>query len=242
MDKGTVTNSGRLFLIPAPIADDRVAETMPAINQEIARGLNVFITEEIKTAVRFLRQIGYSRRPEEVTFHVLNEHTSRTEYVSFLDEAGRGTDTGLLSEAGMPCLADPGAGLVRLAHARGIRVIPLPGPSAIVQALVASGMNGQRFVFHGYLPVNRQERAARLRELESDAIRHDRTQVFIEAPYRNQALLETILQSLKERTCLCIAANIGGPGESIATMTVKEWKRQIPQINKQPAVFLLDKG
>jgi 16S rRNA (cytidine1402-2'-O)-methyltransferase len=242
MNKPTTMDKGKLYLIPAPISDARVAETIPAINQEIIRGLNIFITEEVKTAVRFLRQVGFQKRPEEVTFYVLNEHTSRAEYVSYLDGAERGKDVGLLSEAGMPCLADPGAGLVRLAHDKGIRVVPLSGPSAIVQALIASGMNGQNFIFHGYLPIHRHERTARLRELETDALRHDRTQVFIEAPYRNQALLESLLQCLKEHTCLCVATNIGSRGESISTMPVKEWKRRIPQINKQPAVFLIGRG
>ena len=170
---------------------------------------------------------------------LLDEHTHVTEFEKLLTPILRGNDTGLLSEAGCPAIADPGAGLVRLAHQKNIRIRPLVGPSSILLALMASGLNGQRFVFHGYLPVEPDRRARKLVQLEKDSVTREQTQIFIETPYRNQKLLESILLTCRGGTVLCIASNLTLAGETISTRTVNDWKQALPDLHNQPAVFLL---
>jgi 16S rRNA (cytidine1402-2'-O)-methyltransferase len=173
---------------------------------------------------------------------VLDEHTQVREFGNLLAPLLAGIDTGLLSEAGCPAIADPGAGLVRLAHQKNIRVVPLVGPSSILLALMSSGLNGQRFAFHGYLPVENSKRIKKIIELEKSSITSDQTQIFIETPYRNQKLLETITATCRQGTALCVACNLTLPGELIATRTIKEWKRLSPDLANKPAVFLLHGG
>jgi 16S rRNA (cytidine1402-2'-O)-methyltransferase len=169
----------------------------------------------------------------------LNEHTQTREFENLLAPLLRGKDTGLLSEAGCPAIADPGAGLVRLAHQKNLRVVPLVGPSSILLALMSSGLNGQGFAFHGYLPVENSKRVKKIIELEKNSITSDQTQIFIETPYRTQKLLEAITATCREGTALCIACNLTLPSEFIATRTIKEWKRVSPDLSNKPAVFLL---
>jgi 16S rRNA (cytidine1402-2'-O)-methyltransferase len=231
--------AGILYLIPAPLGLGDIAWAIPpAVRQSIA-GLAHFIVEHPKTARQFLKQIGCVLPIQIIKMEVLDEHTRTTEFEKLLAPVLSGNDVGLLSEAGCPAIADPGAGLVRLAHQKNIRVRPMVGPSSILLALMASGLNGQRFVFHGYLPVEPDRRTKKLVQLEKDSITRDQTQIFIETPYRNQKLLESLLRACKGDTVLCIASNLTLAEEHIATRTVNDWKHALPDINDQPAVFLL---
>jgi 16S rRNA (cytidine1402-2'-O)-methyltransferase len=232
-------NKGRLFLIPTLLSDEPAEKVLPESTLSTIRLLSHFIVEEPRTARRFLRKAGMLRDFEEISFHILNEHTRAEEITAFLDKTEQGEDTGLLSEAGTPCIADPGASIVSLAHRRGIRVIPLHGPSSILLALMASGFNGQNFAFTGYVPIDKILRAKRLKELEKIVYDRDQTQIFIETPYRNLPLFEAILENCRADTLLCIAAGLTGPDESIQVMTIREWKQRPPDIHKKPAVFLL---
>jgi 16S rRNA (cytidine1402-2'-O)-methyltransferase len=230
---------GILYLIPAPLGLGDIAWAIPpAVRQHIS-GLGHFIVEHPKTARQFLKQIGCILPIQTIKMEVLDEHTRVTEFEKLLAPVLAGNDTGLLSEAGCPAIADPGAGLVRLAHQKNIRIRPLVGPSSILLALMASGLNGQRFVFHGYLPVEPDRRAKTLVQLEKDSIAHDQTQIFIETPYRNQKLLESILHACRGGTVLCVASNLTLTEETISTKTVNDWKQALPDLHNQPAVFLL---
>lgn len=237
-----MTAKGKLYLIPAllgPVAPERA---LPAFNMEIISLLNEFIVEEERTARRFLRSIGYTRSFDEVTLHLLNEHTKDEETSAYLQSAKDGRDIGLLSEAGTPCIADPGSAIVRQAHLAGITVVPLVGPNSLLLALMASGMNGQHFTFHGYLPAKTEERAQKLKMLEKEAYARHVTHLFIETPYRNMALLESVIQHCRPATLLCIACDITLETEFIATKTVGEWKKKLPSLGKRPAVFLIAEG
>ena len=233
---------GNLYLIPTPLGDTGFEAGMPLFNLQILQQINTFIVEELRTARRFLRKAGYTKDFETVNFYLLNEHTPDNEAVTMLEKAIAGENIGLLSEAGLPCIADPGNIVVRLAHRKGIRVIPLTGPSSIMLALMASGLNGQNFVFHGYLPVKPDERSKTLRELEQAAAKGNQTQIFIETPYRNMAMLESILKTCHPSLMLCIAADLTLETEWIRSMTVQEWKKEKPELHKRPVVFLLGSG
>jgi 16S rRNA (cytidine1402-2'-O)-methyltransferase len=230
---------GNLYLIPTPLGETGFEAGLPAINMQILQQIDTYIVEELRTARRFLRKAGYTKDFGTVTFNLLNEHTPDEEAASMLENAMAGQHIGLLSEAGLPCIADPGNIVVRLAHRKGIRVIPLTGPSSIMLALMASGLNGQNFVFHGYLPVKPDERTKTLRELEQAASRGHQTQIFIETPYRNMAMLESIVKTCNPLLTVCIAADLTLETEWIRSMTVGEWKKQKPELHKRPAVFLL---
>jgi 16S rRNA (cytidine1402-2'-O)-methyltransferase len=230
---------GNLYLIPTPLGETGFDAGMPAFNLQILLGIDTFIVEELRTARRFLRKAGYTKDFEEVTFHLLNEHTPDHEASGMLECSLAGKHVGLLSEAGLPCIADPGNIVVRLAHRKGIRVIPLTGPSSIMLALMASGLNGQNFVFHGYLPVKPDERTKVLRELEHAASKGNQTQIFIETPYRNLQMLESIVKVCHPSLTLCIAADLTLETEWIRSLTLNEWKKQKPELHKRPAVFLL---
>jgi 16S rRNA (cytidine1402-2'-O)-methyltransferase len=232
-------NKGILYLIPTPLGETGFEKGLPAYNMQILHRIDTFIVEEIRTARRFLRKAGYTRDFELVTFYLLNEHTPDNEVTTMLEKAMAGHHIGLLSEAGLPCIADPGNIAVRLAHRKGIRVIPLTGPSSIMLALMASGLNGQNFVFHGYLPVKPDERTKALRDLENAASRNSQTQIFIETPYRNLQMLESIVKSCHPSLTLCIAVDLTLETEWIRSMPLSEWKRQKPDLHKRPAVFLL---
>lgn len=230
---------GNLYLFPTPLGDNAVNEVIPDFNIGIMMQLDIFIVEELRTARRFLRKSGYTRDFDTVTFHLLNEHTHPEELTSYLDEAMTGKNIGLLSEAGCPAIADPGAQIVSLAHEKNIRVIPLTGPSSIILSLMASGLNGQQFTFHGYLPAKPDERKLKIRELERISLKQSHTQIFIEAPYRNKQMIDTLLETCNEHTLLCIASNITLPDESIHTKTIKEWRKSKPDQGKKPTVYLL---
>lgn len=232
-------NAGTLYLIPAPLGSGDIAWTIPTAVRECIAGLNHFIVEHPKTARQFLKQVGCALPIQQISMAVLDEHTRPTEFEKLLAPVLSGHNTGVLSEAGCPAIADPGTGLVRLAHQKNIRVVPLVGPSSILLALMASGLTGQQFVFHGYLPVESDRRTKKLVQLEKESIARDQTQIFIETPYRNQKLLESITLACLEGTLLCIASNLTLAGEFISTRTIKEWKHALPNLNNQPTVFLL---
>lgn len=232
-------NPGTLYLIPTPLGGGDIAWMIPAAVRHCIAGLGHYVVEHPKTARQFLNQIGCILPLQQISMQVLNEHTQTKELASLLGPLLAGNDVGLLSEAGCPAVADPGAGLVRLAHQKNLRVVPLVGPSSILLALMASGLNGQRFVFHGYLPIEKSKRVKTIVELERDSIARDQTQIFIETPYRNQKLLESLLFTCHDDTVLCIACNLTLASEYISTKTVKEWKGTLPDLDNKPAIFLL---
>jgi 16S rRNA (cytidine1402-2'-O)-methyltransferase len=201
--------------------------------------LNEFIVENTRTARRFLRKAGCTHNFDEVVFHVLNKHTAEIDIPGFLDYVSPDHSVGLLSEAGNPCIADPGQSVVAEAHRRGIKVIPLVGPNSILMALIASGFNGQSFTFHGYLPIETAERKEKIRQMESDAQHHDQTQIFMETPYRNNSMLSELYRNCEPSTLLCIASDITTSSEFIYTQTIKQWEKQNPDLKKKPAIFLL---
>ncbi len=231
--------AGILYLIPTPLGDTPLDGVLPDETRRIAAGLDTFIVEHSKTARAFLKQLPTATPLQQLSLFELNEHTREAELEGLLQPLLEGRDVGLLSEAGCPAVADPGANLVRLAHALGIAVRPLVGPSSILLALMGSGLVGQRFAFHGYLPAKPEERAQALRELERRAEKEDAAQAFIETPYRNEALLETLLGVCKDDTLLCIARDLTLPDEYLATRRVADWRGQLPDLRKRPAVFLL---
>ncbi len=197
--------------------------------------------EELRTARRFLKKAGYPHAIDDTEFHLLNEHTTHGEIGGYLDAIDRGENVGLLSEAGLPCVADPGAMIVRVSQRRGIEVVPLVGPSSLMLALMASGLNGQSFAFNGYLPVERNQRAGAIRRLEERAHREHQTQIFIEAPYRNNQLLEALSTVLQPNTSICVACDLTLPTQQIRTLTAKQWKKERAKVNlhKRNTVFLL---
>ena len=233
---------GTLYLIPCPISDETAPwEVLPASNRAVMDSLDYFIVENTRTARRFLSKAGIARPIETLEFRELNEHTPDGREVEALVEpllAGR--SAGVISEAGVPGVADPGALVVEACHRRGIRVVPLVGPSSIILAMMASGLNGQSFAFNGYLPVKPPERARAIRSFERRAVGEGQSQLFIEAPYRNAKLLEQLVQTLAPTTRLTVAADLTAPGERIETRTVAQWReRPLPEINKHPAIFII---
>jgi 16S rRNA (cytidine1402-2'-O)-methyltransferase len=229
---------GSLYLLPSDLGDALVP-VIPGASLNIAHRLSNFIAENPKSARAFLKRIAYPHVLSTVTITTLDKDTPVAAMAALLQPLRDGIDVALVSEAGCPAVADPGALLVRAAHEAGFPVVPLVGPSAILLALMASGLNGQRFSFHGYLPVDAAARAARIRELEQRSKREDATQIFIETPYRNDQLLQALLEHCTGNTLLCIAADLTQAGESIATRTIAAWRKKLPALNKRPAVFLL---
>lgn len=234
--------NGTLYLIPCPISDETAPwDVLPETNRAVMDALDYFIVENTRTARRFLSKAGITRPIDTLEFRELNEHTAAGRAVEELVEPiARGRSAGVISEAGVPGVADPGAAVVEACHRRGIRVVPLVGPSSILLALMASGLNGQSFAFNGYLPVKPPERAQAIRRFERRARSEGQSQAFIEAPYRNAKLLEQLLQVLAPDTRLCVAADITAPAERIETRTVGEWRQvKLPEINKRPAIFVI---
>ncbi|NEN75612.1 SAM-dependent methyltransferase [Pelistega sp. NLN82] len=232
-------NTTRLHLIPVSLGDSPVQRWLPPEVQTIAGNIDVYIAENAKTARAFLKQIGTVRPIQEITIHTLTAKTSTEEIHSWLKAPGKQGDIGLVSEAGCPAVADPGALVAREAHRMGIQVIPWVGPSSILLGLMASGLDGQRFTFHGYAPVQGQERIKQLQQWESLSAKLNQTQLFIETPYRNIAMFEALLKTLKSSTRLCIARSLTTNQEWIQTHTITEWKkRPIPDIDKQATLFL----
>lgn len=229
---------GRIYLIPVTLGGDDFLKVIPEKVISITKELRFFIVEDIRSARRFLRLIDKSFPIDETVFYELNEHTGESDITGFIDPAMKGSNIGLMSEAGLPGIADPGAKIVSLAHKNRIIVTPLSGPSSIILALISSGLNGQNFTFNGYLPVKPAERAAKLRDLERKA-GEGFSQIFMETPYRNQKLLETIIATCQNETRLCIAADITLPTETIRTMKISEWKRDLPSLNDRLVVFVM---
>jgi 16S rRNA (cytidine1402-2'-O)-methyltransferase len=233
------TAPGTLYLIPTPLGDSPLESVLPEATRRIAASLSTFIVEHAKTARAFLKQLPTTLPLQQLTLLELNEHTRNAELESLLRPLLDGLDAGLLSEAGCPAVADPGAELVRLAHDRGIPVRPLVGPSSILLALMAAGMVGQRFTFHGYLPAKPDERAQALRDLEARAAADNATQIFIETPYRNPAMLAAILAVCRADTRLAVARDLTGPDELILSARIAAWPASPPELRKHPCVFLL---
>lgn len=235
-------SAGVIYMIPCPISDERgVWDVLPKANLDVMNSLDYFIVENTRSARRFLSKAGVERRIEELEFVELNEHTtSAAEIEKMLKPVLAGRSAGVISEAGVPGVADPGADIVALAHRKGVRVVPLVGPSSILMSVMASGLNGQSFAFVGYIPVKDAERAKRIKELERRAKEENQAQLFIEAPYRNVKLFEALVKSLAPKLRLTIAADITSPEEYIKTLTVEEWRKcGVPDIAKRPTIFIL---
>ncbi len=232
---------GRLILFPVPIGAEDVEASLPAYNLQLLNGCHTFIVEELRTARRFLKHVGYQQSIDETTFHILNEHTEPAEIGHYLDPIDKGEDVGLLSEAGLPCVADPGALVTRMAQSKCVEIVPLVGPSSLMLALMASGLNGQQFAFLGYLPVDRHQRAAAIRSIEQTAIRTGQTQIFIEAPYRNNQMLEALSDTCHPETLICVACDLTLASQTVRTLTAAQWRKQRQNINlhKRNTVFLV---
>jgi 16S rRNA (cytidine1402-2'-O)-methyltransferase len=228
-----------LYLIPTTLGESPVEKVLPAEVMEVVKQLQYFVVENTRTARRHLKKMVPEIVIDDLDFKELNEHSKQFELEILLEPIRQGFDVGILSEAGCPGVADPGADLVRLAHMTGIKVIPLVGPSSILLSLMASGMNGQNFAFIGYLPVKPPERAKAIRDIERHSAKEKQTQIFIEAPYRNTKLLEDLLSICGEQTRLCMAVDLTLETEFVVTKTIAAWKKSVPDINKRPAIFLL---
>lgn len=232
-------NRGKLYLIPSPLGDNDPSEVIPAPVLKSLEGFRTFVVEEVRTARRYLSKAGLKGKIEGLEFHELNEHTDQATVEGYLRLFEDGNDVALISEAGLPAVADPGAQLVDLAHRHGIEVVPQVGPSSLMLALMASGLNGQSFAFCGYIPAKTDERRSRLRTLEKVSGQLRQTQIIIETPYRNDSLFADILSCCSASTRLCIAVNITMPDAMIRTMKVAQWKKEGLTIGKRPCVFLI---
>ena len=230
-----------LYLIPVTMGDTPLDNVLPQYNTEIINRLSYFIVENVRSARRFLKKCNSEIDINALTFFELNQHTKKEEVSTYLDPMKAGISVGVISEAGCPAIADPGADVVAIAQIEGYKVVPLVGPSSILMSLMASGFNGQSFAFHGYLPIDGTERVNKLKKLESRIYHEDQTQIFIETPYRNDKLAEDILLHCKSQTKLCIAMNISCENELIVTKKVGAWKGKLPNMHKQPCVFLIYK-
>ncbi len=235
----------RLLLLPACLGDSEPELVLPASYLPRMQHLRAFFVEDVRSARRFLRRIGYKVAFEEVLFVELNEHVRASSLEEVLRDQGvdeallLAQDAGVLSEAGLPCVADPGSLAVDWAHRKGVQVVPFSGPSSLFMALMASGLNGQSFCFHGYLPAASRERMARIREIESVSFRKCQTQIFIETPYRSQAMFDSLLECCRDETRLCVASSITLPDESIHTWPISRWRKHPASIQKKNTVFLL---
>ena len=234
-----VTAGGALYLVPSTLGEGEPADVLPERVLKTIRTLDSFIAEEARSARAFLRRVGLEQQLAAVRIDVLNEHTDARELPRLLEPALNGARVGLLSEAGYPAIADPGAELVAIAHRCGLPVVPLVGPCSLVLALAASGLNGQSFCVHGYLPVEALARAARIRDIQARSRSDASAQLFIEAPYRNNQLLAALLETCDPDTQLCLATELTLPSESIRTRSVSEWRADVPDLNRRPTVFVL---
>ena len=231
-----------LYLIPTTLGETSIDKVIPYFNINVVSRLRHFIVENVRTARRFLKKCNPAIDINLLTFYELNKHTDRNQIASYLLPIKSGESVGLMSEAGCPAIADPGADVVAIAQSEGYKVVPLVGASSILMAIMASGFNGQSFAFHGYLPIDASERIKRLKQLETRAYNENQTQLFIETPYRNQKIAEDILQHCRPQTRLCIAMNITCEDEYIVTKSVKAWKGKLPEVHKKPCVFLIYKA
>lgn len=235
--------TGKLYLLPTPIAEGEFGRFFPAFNAEIINQIDYYIVEELRTARRFLRYAGINKRIDELTFFELNEHTQGVELNEYLQPCLDGHNVGLMSEAGIPCVADPGNVAVTKAHQLDIPVVPLIGPSSLFLALMGSGLNGQNFTFHGYLPVNPDERERKIKAIENDALKSGRTHLFIETPYRNRRMIDSICRVCQPATRLCIAANLTAEDQLLKTQSIAKWRKYFNDdknlLGKQPCIFII---
>jgi 16S rRNA (cytidine1402-2'-O)-methyltransferase len=230
---------GTLYLIPVPLAENAAAKSFTPYLVDTINSIKEYIVENEKTARRFLKEAGLTTPQSELVIHDYGKHNRADSSAEFFKGLQAGNDVGLMSEAGCPGIADPGADIVEKAHRMGIKVVPLVGPSSILLALMASGFNGQSFTFHGYLPIDKVERARSIKELEAAAIKNNQTQLFIETPFRNNPMLEEILRSCSPKTRLCIACDLTSETELVQTKTIAEWQKKVPELHKRPTIFLL---
>lgn len=230
---------GTLYLIPVPLADEAAAKSFTPYLTNTVNEINEYIVENEKTARKFLKEAGLKTPQSELIIHDYSKHNRDNSTADFFKGLQAGKNVGLMSEAGCPGIADPGAGIVEKAHRMGIKVIPLVGPSSILLALMASGFNGQSFTFHGYLPIDKIDRSKRIKELENLSERNDQTQIFIETPFRNNPLLEEILKTAHPKTRLCIACDLTSANEFVQTKTIAEWQKKVPELHKRPTIFLI---
>ena len=232
---------GKLYLIPTTLGDTEPLEVMPLSVKKVIEEVDFFIVENEKTARRFIKKITPKKSQSSLHLMSLDKYAEELETRTYLDVCKNGTHVGLLSEAGVPAVADPGATIVKLAHEKGIQVVPLVGPSSILMAMMSSGMNGQNFAFNGYLPIDKGERKKAIKELEKLSLNKNQSQIFIETPYRNEKMFADLKATLSPTTNLCIAADITLTSEYIKTLAVKDWKHQSPDLHKKPAIFIIHK-
>lgn len=230
---------GTLYLVPVPLAENAASKSFTLYLTDTINSIREYIVENEKTARRFLKEAGLKIPQSELIIHDYGKHSRDNDINSFFKGLTAGNDVGLMSEAGCPGVADPGSDIVAEAHKRGIKVVPLVGPSSILLAVMASGFNGQSFTFHGYLPIDKNERAKKIKELESMATRFNQTQLFIETPFRNNPMLEEILRSCSPNTRLCIACDLTAADEFVQTKTIAAWRQKVPDLHKRPTIFLL---
>ena len=230
-----------IYLIPVTLGDTAIEKVLPAHNKEIILGIKHFIVEDVRSARRFLKKVERSINIDELTFYPLNKHTSPEDISGYLKPLQGGQSMGVISEAGCPAVADPGADVVAIAQRKNLKVVPLVGPSSIILSVMGSGFNGQSFAFHGYLPIEPSERIKRIKALEGRIYTENQTQLFIETPYRNNKMMEDIVKNCRPTTKLCIAANITCEDEYIKTKTIKEWQGKLPDLSKIPCIFLIYK-
>ncbi len=231
----------KLYLVPNVLSEGSWQNVLPSKIFEVLTKTRYFIVENVRTARRFMKQVDSEINIDECIFYEINKRTQQSEIPSFLNAISEGFDVAVISEAGCPGVADPGAEVVKIAHQKGIQVVPLVGPSSILLALMASGLNGQDFAFKGYLPVKPAERTKEISVLEKRVIAQGQTQIFIETPYRNNQLIADLLKTCTPETLLCIAANLTGENEMVATKTIKQWRTDVPDLHKQPVIFLIGK-
>lgn len=232
-------SKGTLFLIPVPLAENSANRVLPVYHQELINNIRTYIVENEKTARYWLKNMGLKTAQSDLLIHVYGKYSEKTDIATYFKELEAGVDVGLMSEAGCPAVADPGSEIVAEAHRRGIKVAPMVGPSSILLSLMGSGFSGQSFTFHGYLPIDKAQRAKKIKELELNSQRFDQTQIFIETPFRNNQMLEELLKSCSPKTKLCVAVNLTGADEQIISQPIEIWKKQKADFHKKPAIFLL---
>jgi 16S rRNA (cytidine1402-2'-O)-methyltransferase len=230
---------GKLYLVPNFLADDNPDSFLAEYVREQVHHIRHFIVETEKDARALIKRLKIAAPQNELQLRLWNEHSNRNEASQLLSLLENNTDAAIITDAGLPCVADPGSDIVALAHQKGISVVPLPGASSILMALMGSGMSGQSFTFHGYLPIDKTQRAKKIKELETDAGKKSQSQIFMEAPYRNNQLLEDVLKTCSSGTRLCIAMNISAGDQMIRTQTVKQWLAAKPDLHKKPVIFIL---
>lgn len=232
---------GKLYLIPNSLGSNDLTKVIPAYVFDIINKIDHYIVENIRTAAKFLKLAGIKKPLTELMFYVLNTNSKAADIKGYLDEAISGKDIGLISEAGLPCIADPGAVIVAMAHKKGIQVVPMSGPSSILMALMASGVNGQSFAFNGYLPIDKQARFQKFKELENKVKFQNQTQIFIESPHRNDRLFDEFLEACSDEIILSISKNLTMETEFISSKTIAEWEKNKISLGKEPVIFILGK-